>query len=226
MSKTSSYAAEEHRKQLDYATSIAKLYARHASSLIAHFDDWKGKDEFYFIELRLDMAYVSTGFISRMANPPYFLGTMIRNSLLHPDLFGCRCPNGHQAYAYSYTGSPLSGNVSQSMACPMCGWNQTTERSGWHNRSLALKAALAEDSDRYRQALTINPEFKPADLRVLLKTLGIPEEDLELPEIDRRIEKWENADCIFQRDPYGGVKIEDTNTGRITCYQWHGLNEL
>ena len=80
MSQTSSPAAEERRKQLEYMTSITKLYFRHASTLIARIDDWKGGNEFYFIELRLDMAYVSTGFIARMANPPYFLGTIVRNS--------------------------------------------------------------------------------------------------------------------------------------------------
>ena len=84
MSQTLSPAAEQRRKQLDYATSITKLDFRHASTLIAHYDDWKDVDEFYFIELRLDMAYVSTGFIARIANPPYFLGTIVRNSLLYP----------------------------------------------------------------------------------------------------------------------------------------------
>lgn len=225
MSQTLSPAAEQRRKQLDYATSITKLYFRHASTLIAHYDDWKDVDEFYFIELRLDMAYVSTGFIARIANPPYFLGTIVRNSLLHPDLFGSECPDGHQAIAYTYSGSPLSGRVSQAMACPICGWNAWTERRGWHDRSKALKATQAEDSKRYSSTLESNPDFKAADLRDLLRRLGVPEEELILPTIERRIERSEDGGFIFQRDPYGGVKIEDTNTGRITCYQWHGLNE-
>lgn len=225
MSQTLSPAAEQRRKQLDYATSITKLYFRHASTLFAHYDEWKDVNEFYFIELRLDMAYVSTGFIARMANPPYYLGTIVRNSLLNPDCFGDRCPEGHQAFAYAYSGSPLSGRVSQALACPECGWNQWTERRGWHDRSRALKATQDEDRERLHSVLESNPAFKAADLRDLLRRLGVPEEKLILPTIERKIERNENGGFIFQRDPYGGVKIEDTNTGRITCYQWHGLNE-
>lgn len=78
MSQTLSPAAEQRRKQLDYATSITKLYFRHASTLFAHYDEWKDVNEFYFIELRLDMAYVSTGFIARMANAA---GTSGRNAV-------------------------------------------------------------------------------------------------------------------------------------------------
>lgn len=225
MSQTLPPAAEERRKQLEYMTSISKLYSRHASTLVAYYDEWKDVDEFYFIELRLDMAYVSTGFIARIANPPYFLGTIVRNSLLYPNLFGSECPDGHQAIAYTYSGSPLSGRVSQAMACPICGWNAWTERRGWHDRSKALKATQAEDKLRYFSTLESNPDFKAADLRDLLRSLGVPEEELILPTIERRIERSEDGGFIFQRDPYGGVKIEDTNTGRITCYQWHGLND-
>ena len=125
MSQISSQAAELRRQQLEYSTSITKLYSRHASTLFAHFDEWKGNDAFYFVELRLDMAYVaSSGLIAEIAHPPYYLGTMVRNTLLHPELFACECPHGHRAYAYTYSGSPLSGSVSQAMACPVCGWNQ------------------------------------------------------------------------------------------------------
>ena len=225
MSQVLSPTAEDCREKLEFMTSITKLYFRHASTLIAHYDDWKGKDEFFFIELRLDMAYVSTGFIARIANPPYFLGTIVRNSLLHPDLFSSNCPNGHQAFAYTYSGSPLSGRVSQAMACPICGWNAWTERRGWHDRSRALKGTQAKDLERYRILKETNPDFKSADLRDLLRSLAVPEENLVLPQIDRRIEKSDSGGFIFQRDPFGGVMIEDTNTGRITCHQWHGLNE-
>ena len=111
------------------------------------------------------------------------------------------------------------------MACPICGWNAWTERRGWHDRSRALKGTQAEDLERYKTFKESNPDFKPADLRDLLRSLAVPEEDLVLPQIDRRIEKSESGGFIFQRDPFGGVMIEDTNTGRITCYQWQGLNE-
>ena len=225
MSQIPSQTAEQRRQQLDFATSIAKLYFRHASVLFAHYDAWKDNDAFYFIELRLDMAYVSTGFSARIADPPYFLGTIVRNSLEHPDLFGCKCPDGYQAYAYTYSGSPLSGRVSQAVACPECGWNEWTKRQGWHVRSRALKGTQAEDLERFCLLKKADPDFHAADLRELLAFLGVPEEELELPAIEKKIDRWEDRGFICQRDPYGGVKIEDTNSNQITLYQWHGLNE-
>ena len=68
------------------------------------------------------MMYVCAGFAARVADPPYHLGTIIRNSLKNPDLFSCECPDGHRAWAYAYSGSPLSGRFDLGMACPECGW--------------------------------------------------------------------------------------------------------
>ena len=226
MSQTSSPAASERRKQLEYLTSITKLYSRHASTLFACFDQWKDDDRYYFIELRLDMAYVSTsGLVARIADPPYFLGTIVRNSIQNPGLFGDKCPEGHQAYAYSYTGSPLSGSVSQAVACPVCGWNQWTQRFGWHDRSRILKVTRAEDLERYHRLTESDSDFRPADLRELLSALGLPEEELILPRIEPKIEKSEYPGCTIWRDPYGGVKIQDTEDGTTTYYQWHWLDE-
>lgn len=226
MSQISSQTAEQRRQQLEYMTSITKLYFRHASTLISHFNEWKDNNAFYFIELRLDMAYVSSsGLIAKIAHPPYYLGTIVRNSLQHPGLFGCECPHGHTAYAYTYSGSPLSGRVSQAMACPKCGWNDRTERRGWHDRSKALNATRAEDLERFRRLKESDPDFRPADLRDLLRSLEIPEAECVLPKIEKKIERSEDDGFIIQRDPYGGVKIEDTNSGRITWYQWNGIND-
>lgn len=226
MSQISSQAAELRRQQLEYSTSITKLYSRHASTLFAHFDEWKGDDAFYFIELRLDMAYVaSSGLIAEIAHPPYYLGTMVRNSLLHPELFACECPHGHRAYAYTYSGSPLSGSVSQAMACPVCGWGQWIQRSGWHSRSRALTATQAEDLERLHCIQESDPDFHPADLRDLLRSLGVPEEECTLPPIEKKIQRSEHGGIIFQRDPYGGVKVEDTHTGQVTCHRWNGISE-
>lgn len=226
MSQISSQAAELRRQQLEYSTSITKLYSRHASTLFAHFDEWKDNDAFYFVELRLDMAYVaSSGLIAEIAHPPYYLGTMVRNSFLHPELFACECPHGHRAYAYTYSGSPLSGSVSQAMACPVCGWNQWIQRSGWHSRSRALTATQAEDQERLHCIQESDPDFHPADLRDLLRSLGVPEEECTLPPIEKKIQRSEHGGIIFQRDPYGGIKVEDTHTGQVTCHRWNGISE-
>ena len=186
MSQIPSQTAEQRRQQLDFATSIAKLYFRHASVLFAHYDAWKDNDAFYFIELRLDMAYVSTGFSARIADPPYFLGTIVRNSLEHPDLFGCKCPDGYQAYAYTYSGSPLSGRVSQAVACPECGWNEWTKRQGWHVRSRALKGTQAEDLERFCLLKKADPDFHAADLRDRDASAACTQQDLPCPPCEGR----------------------------------------
>ena len=222
MSKSFLSVVENLRNERKYIASITKLYFRHVSTLVAHYDEWKDKDEYYFIALGLDMAYVSTAFIVRIADPPYHLGTVIRTSLAHPDLFSCLCPRGHEAFAYTYAGSPLSGRVSQAMACPVCGWNEWIPRTGWMSRSKALKAVQAEDRKRLNPLEKERAGFKAADLRDLLRFLGVPENELLLPEIKNEIKRLESGDAVFYRDSYGGVKIEDTRTGNVTLYHWRG----
>ncbi len=227
MSQNSSLAAEERRRQLDYITSITKLYFLHSPTLFASSYIWSKDDRYYFIELRLDMAYVSSsGFIARIADPPYYLGTIVKTTYLYPELFMGTCPNDDlPTLACSYSGSPLSERVTQHMVCIGCGWEGETERRGWHTRSKALRKTQAEDLKRHRQLMESNPDFKPADLRDLLRSLGVPEEDLVLPEIERKIETRDDGRFVHQRDPYGGVKIEDRESGCTTYYDWHGLDE-
>ena len=90
-------SAEDIRRERDLQVSLRKLYGRHAATLIRHFDEWKDDPGYYFIELRLDMTYVCSAFVARVANPPYHLGTIIRNSLENPELFSCECPHGYHA---------------------------------------------------------------------------------------------------------------------------------
>lgn len=222
MSKSFLSVAENLRNEREYIASITKLYFRHVPTLVAHYDEWKDKDEYYFIALGLDMAYVSTAFTVRIADPPYHLGTVIRTSLAHPNLFSCPCPRGHEAFAYTYAGSPLSGRVSQAMACPVCGWNGWIPRTGWMSRSKTLKAVQAEDRKRLKLLEKEKPGFKGADLRDLLRFLGVPEDELVLPKVRNEIRRLESGDAVIYRDSYGGVKIEDTRTGNVTFYDWYG----
>lgn len=53
-------------------------FFRHANEIIRRYDDWKDIDRFYFIPLRLDMAYHIGGLTLRIAEPPIYLGTFIR----------------------------------------------------------------------------------------------------------------------------------------------------
>ncbi len=64
------------------------LFFKHASILLSRYEQWKDIDRLYFIPMELDMAYFCCGGTFAVAYPPYFIGTVIRNSLEHPELFG------------------------------------------------------------------------------------------------------------------------------------------
>jgi len=164
-----------------------RLYYKHAATLLREFDRWKGIDRFYFIPLKLNMAYFCAGWAAAVAFPPYFIGTILRNSFEHPELFGTQCECGNQAYGYSYNGSPLSGRFDISHACPCCGLVSRTTESGWRIRSEALKAMQDEDLKRGRWMQFWHPGFEPATIQELLRFLNVPEEELMLPPEDHKI---------------------------------------
>ena len=214
-------SAEDIRRERDLQVSLRKLYGRHAATLIRHFDEWKDDPGYYFIELRLDMTYVCSAFVARVANPPYHLGTIIRNSLENPQLFSCECPSGHRAYAYSYSGSPLSGRFDIGMACPECGWNDWVTRSGWKVRSEALRTMQAEDAERLKTVKS-RIDFRVADLLDLLRSLGVPEDELILPKIEHKIKRTEMLDgTVFLFDSDGGSVIVSPSL-KVTIHDWNG----
>ena len=214
--------ADRIRQEREHMTAITELYYRHAAAIFNRYPEWKDKDEYYFIELNLDMAYVSPEFIARIADPPYYLGTIVRADFEYPDFFARLCSERHLALAYAYSGSPLSERVSQKMVCLYCGKKETLELTGWHERSQALKTIQAEDLERRKN---LGKDFRPADLRDLLRLCEVPEEELALPEIEQKIKRIDDGRFICERDPYGGVRLEDTRTGRTTFYRWLGLKE-
>ena len=101
------------RKEREHMTAITELYYRHAAAIFNFYPKWEGKKEHYFIELNLDMADVSSEFIARIADPPYYLGTIVKASFEYPDFLARMCSERHLALAYAYSGSPLSGRVSK-----------------------------------------------------------------------------------------------------------------
>ena len=125
------------------------LYFRNYREIFRRFDDWKDIDRFYFIPLKLNMTYSIGGHSISMADGTIHLGTFVRNSLVHPDLFSFRCPKcGEPLYPYGYSGSPLSGRVDLQAHC-VCGWGGFEMVSGWRIRSEALKATQKSDSLRH-----------------------------------------------------------------------------
>lgn len=126
-------------------------YFRNSREIYRHFDDWKNIDCFYFIRLKMSMTYSINGMAIKMAEDPIHLGTFIRNTLEHPDLFTAPCPKcGRLLYPYGYNGSPLSGRVDLEASCD-CGWDDFVSVSGWRIRSEALKATQKHDAARYRR---------------------------------------------------------------------------
>ena len=162
------------------------LYREHAAELLASFSQWRDIDRFYFIPLPLDMSYHVAGMVTHIAPPPYHLGTLLRCSLEHPELFSAECGCSGRAYAWSYNGSPLSGRFIMSVACPQCGALGRAEVSGWRVRSEVLCAAQMEDRLRLEKALAVadgacagsgsasgsGSGFEPASLRELLEYIG------------------------------------------------------
>ena len=155
-------------------------YFRNANEIYRRYDDWKGIDRFYFIPLKLSMSYCIAGRCLRMAEPPVYLGTFIRNTYEHEDLFTAPCPVcGKKLYAYGYNGSPLSGRIDLEATCPDCGWSDSIITSGWHQRSAALRATQQGDRERLGKAQADwerlrrvqMEQRKPASIRDLLDFL-------------------------------------------------------
>ena len=140
--------------------------------IYAHFDAWKDIDRFYFIPLKLDLTYSINGYRISMADEPLYLGSFIRTSLEHPELFSFPCPHcGKRLYPYSYNGSPLSGRVDLEATCPECSWNGSVTVSGWHIRSQALKATQCTDKFRRLRTKLLHSTFKAETIEGFLNWL-------------------------------------------------------
>ena len=64
-----------------------------------------------------------------------------------------------------------------------------------------------------------------ADLRDMLRSLGVPEQRLVLPRIEPKVTHEESDRMIILKDSFGGIRVEDKYTGDVVCHQWHGLKE-
>ena len=147
------------------------LFYLHAGEIYARFDEWKDSDKFYFIPLYMEMTYSCSGWVAEMAPDPVWLGSFVRCTLEHPELFQFRCPGcGKRVYPYRYVGSPLSGCVDLEGRCE-CGWSGCESVVGWRKRATVLRDRLAADSARYRWFRVLHPASKPACVAELLESL-------------------------------------------------------
>ena len=125
-----------------------KLFFQNAPEIYARFDEWKDIDRFYFIPLYLQMTY-SCGWVAEIAPDPVWLGSFVRCTLEHPELFQFKCPMcGQTVYPYRYVGSPLSGRVDLEGYCD-CGWRGFETASGWFKRGESLREQIAADKIRH-----------------------------------------------------------------------------
>lgn len=146
------------------------LFYENAGEIYAHFDEWKDNDRFYFIPLFLEMTY-SCGWVAEMAPDPVWLGTFVRCTLEHPELFQFKCPEcGKAVFPYRYCGSPLSGRVDLEGRCE-CGWKGFETVSGWRVRSETLRDAMNADKPRRVVAKLLHPGFKASTIEALLSGL-------------------------------------------------------
>ncbi len=128
---------------------LTKPFYRNANVIYAHFDEWKDIDRFYFIPLYLEMTYSVAGIVSELAPDPVWLGSFVRCTLEHPDLFQYTCPKcGKTVHLFRYVGSPLSGRVDLEGYCN-CGWKGFETVSGWFKRGEALREQIASDRLRH-----------------------------------------------------------------------------
>ena len=195
-----------------------RLYLKYADKLLQRFDEWKGIDRFYFIPIKLNMAFFCIGGATAIAYPPYFIGTILRNSLEHPDLFGTKCQCGQQAYGYSYNGSPLSGRVDISSACPHCGTHIDTMESGWKVRSNTLKESQKKERWRIAKIRLLHPRFQPATIQELLKFIGLSDEGLALPPEERKITRTDLGN--------GQEVVSDSTGGCVIVEKWRLEEDL
>lgn len=127
-----------------------QLYYHNATEILSSWEQWKDIDRFYFTPLYLEMTY-SMGWVAEIAPDPVWLGSLVRCSLEHPELFQYRCPKCSKAVLpYRYCGSPLSGRVDLEGHCS-CGWKGFESISGWRIRAVALRDTLQEEKARWKR---------------------------------------------------------------------------
>ena len=150
---------------------LTKLFYRNSNVIYAHFDEWKNLDQFYFIPLYLEMTYSIEGIICELAPDPVWLGSFVKNTLNHPELYQFKCPKcGETILPYRYVGSPLSSRVDLEGYCG-CGWEGVVTVSGWFIRGEVLREQLDFDNKRYAKYKLLQHNAEHTTINELLSWL-------------------------------------------------------
>ena len=148
-----------------------KLFFQNSVEIYNRFDEWKDNDNFYFIPLFLQMTYSCAGWVAEIATDPVWLGSFVRCTKEHPELFQYQCPEcGMTVFPYRYCGSPLSGRVDLEGRCE-CGWKGFEMVSGWRIRATTLRDQISNDTQRNIKLNVVHPVAKPATIEGLLAWL-------------------------------------------------------
>ena len=144
-----------------------KLFYRNAAEIYARFPEWKDDDRFYFTPLYLEMIY-SMGWVAEIAPDPVWLGSFVRCTMEHPELFQYRCPDcGRIVLPFRYVGSPLSGRVDLEGECN-CGWKGYEMVSGWKVRAIALRDTIEQDRLRHAKFSLLHGKNAAATVEELI----------------------------------------------------------
>ncbi|MBR0300578.1 MAG: hypothetical protein IJQ93_09715 [Bacteroidales bacterium] len=150
---------------------LTSPFFQHANDIYRRFNDWKDIDRFYFIPLYLEMTYNITGIPIELAPDPVWLGTFVRCTMEHPDLFQYKCPKcNKEVLPFRYVGSPLSGRVDLEGYCD-CGWRGFETVSGWFKRGEVLREQIAADKFRHGKYKLLHFNNKPASIDELMAWL-------------------------------------------------------
>ena len=148
-----------------------RLFYQHSAEIYARFDEWKDNDPFYFIPLFLQMTYSCAGWVAEIAPDPVWLGSFVRCTLEHPDLFQYKCPAcGKVILPHRYCGSPLSGRVDLAGRCE-CGWKGFKSVNGWRIRAIPLRDQIAEDDLLHLKYQALHLSVSQAGMKGLLEFL-------------------------------------------------------
>ncbi len=145
-----------------------KLFYENAGEIYARFNEWKDDDRFYYIPLYMEMTY-SCGWVAEMAPDPIWLGSFVRCTLEHPELFQFKCPQcGKTVFPFRYCGSPLSGQVDLEGKCE-CYWKGFKTETGWRIRALALRDQIYKDRNGYLLNILQHKRVGLESIRSILK---------------------------------------------------------
>ena len=148
-----------------------KLFFHNSVEIYARFDEWKDNDSFYFIPLFLQMTYCCAGWAAEIATDPVWLGSFVRCTKEHPELFQYKCPEcGKTIFPHRYCGSPLSGRVDLEGRCE-CGWKGFEMVSGWRIRATTLRDQIGDDTPRKNKFNVLHLCANPASIEDLLAWL-------------------------------------------------------